>query len=196
MLQAVRRAGIASRTEITAETGLTAMSVYRLIHELRRHRLVLPAGMTPAGAVGRPSSLFRFNSAIGHVVGIDVGNETTRGEIVELDRTLRARREIPTAEIEEDFAACLLAIVADLQSIAGVTPDLLVGVAVGVPAVADPAGRIIRASQHHSSGRASTSAGISGARWGQTSSSDRTIISRPLRSCAEEHASAPGTPRC
>ena len=150
MLQAVRRAGIASRTEITAETGLTAMSVYRLIHELRRHRLVLPAGMTPAGAVGRPSSLFRFNSAIGHVVGIDVGNETTRGEIVELDRTLRARREIPTAEIEEDFAACLLAIVADLQSIAGVTPDLLVGVAVGVPAVADPAGRIIRASQHHS----------------------------------------------
>ena len=150
MLQAVRKVGIASRTEITAETGLTAMSVYRLIHELRRHRLVLPAGMTPAGAVGRPSSLFRFNSAIGHVVGIDVGNETTRGEIVELDRTLRARREIPTAEIEEDFAACLLAIVADLQSVAGVNPDLLVGVAVGVPAVADPAGKIIRASQHHS----------------------------------------------
>ena len=149
VLQAVRRAGIASRTEITAETGLTTMSVYRLIGELRRHRLVLPAGMTPAGAVGRPSSLFRFNSSIGHVVGIDVGNETTRGEIVELDRTLRTRREIPTAEIEEDLAACLLAIVADLQSAAGVKPELLVGVAVGVPAVADPDGRIIRASQHH-----------------------------------------------
>ena len=68
---------------------------------------------------------------------------------MELDRTQRARREISTAEIEEDFAACLLAIVADLQSIAGVTLDLLVGVAVGVPAVADLAGRIISASQHH-----------------------------------------------
>ncbi|MHB8891937.1 MAG: ROK family protein [Candidatus Limnocylindrales bacterium] len=149
MLQAVRASGIASRTEVTAATGLTAMSVYRLILELCRHRLVVPAGMTAAGAVGRPSSLFRFNASIGHVIGIDVGNETTRAEIVELDRTLRARREVPTAEIEDDLTASLLTLVADLQSAAGIRADQLVGVAVGVPAVADPDGTIIRASQHH-----------------------------------------------
>lgn len=149
VLQAVRAAGISSRTQLTADTGLTAMNVHRLILELRRHRLVVPAGMTAAGAVGRPSSLFRFNGSIGHVVGIDVGNETTRAELADLDRTLRARREVPTADIEADLAARLLGLIEELGTAAGVRTVELVGVAVGVPAVADPDGTIIRASQHH-----------------------------------------------
>ena len=149
VLQAVRAAGVSSRTEITAATGLTGMSVHRLIGELRRHRLVVSAGRTAVGTVGRPSSLFRFNASIAHVVGIDVGNETTRAELTDLDRTVRARREVPTAAVEDDLAAHLLGLIAELRATEGVAHDELVAVAVGVPAVAGPDGTILRASQHH-----------------------------------------------
>jgi predicted NBD/HSP70 family sugar kinase len=149
VLQAVRAAGVSSRTAITAATGLTGMSVHRLIAELRRRRLVVPAGRTAVGAVGRPSSLFRFNASIAHVVGIDVGNETTRAELTDLDGTVRARRETPTAAVEDDLAAHLLDLVAELREGSGVELDGLVGVAIGVPAVAGPDGTILRASQHH-----------------------------------------------
>jgi predicted NBD/HSP70 family sugar kinase len=149
VLQSVRAAGISSRTEITADTGLTAMSVHRIIGGLRRHRLVVPAGMTAAGAVGRPSSLFRFNGSIGHIVGIDVGNETTRAVLADLDRTVHARRELPTAAATEDLVTNILHLVTELERVAGVRAAQLVGVAVGLAAVVGPNGTIIRASQHH-----------------------------------------------
>jgi predicted NBD/HSP70 family sugar kinase len=149
VLKAVRAGGIASRTEISAATRLTGMSVHRLIGELASRGLVVPAGRTRAGAIGRPSSLFRFDSSIAHVVGIDVGNETTRAELTDLDHTVRAHREIPTADVEADLAASLIGLIGELRG-ADAEPRELVGIGIGVPAVAGPDGRIIRASQHHS----------------------------------------------
>ena len=149
VLQAVRAAGVASRANVTERTGLTAMSVHRLIGELRRRRLVIAAGTSNAGAVGRPSTLFRFNAAIGHVVGIDVGNETTRAVLANLDLERLARREVPTVELEGDLAGGLASIVGSLQEAARVRRDSLVGLAVGVPAVTGPDGTIVRASLHH-----------------------------------------------
>jgi len=149
VLQAVRATGTTSRTQITERTGLTAMSVHRLIAELRRRRLVVSAGTSNAGAVGRPSSLFRFNASIGHVVGVDVGNETTRAVLADLDHGRLARIEVRTEDVERDLADELAGIVRALQRDAKVKADALVGLAVGVPAVTDPDGTILRASQHH-----------------------------------------------
>lgn len=149
VLQVVRASGVTSRMQITEQTGLTAMSVHRLIAELRRRRLVVPAGTSNAGAVGRPSSLFRFNAAIGHVVGVDVGNETTRAVLADLDLERRARIELRTADVEHDLGGSLSAAVRTLQAAANVRREGLVGLAVGVPAVTDPDGTILRASQHH-----------------------------------------------
>ncbi len=148
VLDAIRRGGVVSRAEIGERTGLTAMSVHRRVAELRRRRLVVPAGNSPAGSIGRPSSLFRFNGAIGHVVGLDVGNETTRGVLVGLDRDTRAELELPTATIEEDLAGHLLALVGRLQAQAKVKPDALMGLAAGIAGVTRADGTIVRASQH------------------------------------------------
>lgn len=148
-LQAVRAGGTVSRAQISERTGLTAMSVYRLVAELRRRRLVLPAGSSPAGSVGRPSSLFRFNDSIGHVVGIDAGNETTRAAIVDLRGNRLAGLEIATAEIEGDLAHHLLSAIGGLQRDAKVSPDGLLGLAVGIAGVTRADGTIVRASQHH-----------------------------------------------
>jgi predicted NBD/HSP70 family sugar kinase len=150
VLQAVRVGGTVSRAQIGQQTGLTGMTVHRLIAELRRRRLVLPAGSSPVGSIGRPSSLFRFNGSIGHVVGFDVGNETTRGALVNLDRIQMAEFELGTAEVEGDLARHLLSAIARLQGDARVRPDALMGLAVGIASVTRSDGTIVRASQHHS----------------------------------------------
>jgi predicted NBD/HSP70 family sugar kinase len=148
VLEAIRKGGVVSRADIGERTGLTAMSVHRRVAELRRRRLVVPAGSSPAGGIGRPSSLFRFNGAIGHVVGLDVGNETTRGMLVGLDRQPRAELELPTSMIEGDLATHLLGLIRQLQAEAKVKSDALMGIAVGIAGVTRSDGTIVRASQH------------------------------------------------
>lgn len=149
VLQVVRAGGALSRSRIAVDTGLTTMTVHRLIADLRRRRLVVPAGRSARGRVGRPSALFKFNASIGHVLGIDVGNETTRAVLAHLDGAPRARWEGPTSEIEADLVGSLRDKIHDLQQDAGVQPDALVGVGVGVPAIATVDGAIVRPSQHH-----------------------------------------------
>jgi predicted NBD/HSP70 family sugar kinase len=148
VLQVVRSNGAVTRSRITAETGLTAMSVHRLVADLQRRHLVVAAGRSTRGRVGRPSSLFRFNASIGHIVGVDVGNETMRAVLAHLDGTPLARRERPTSEIETDLVGSLRDEVLDLEMDAGVRSDTLVAIGVGVPAITSIDGTIVRASQH------------------------------------------------
>jgi Transcriptional regulator/sugar kinase len=134
---------------IAAETGLTGTTVHRLTAELRHRRLIVRAGTSDTGGVGRPSSLFRFNGRIGHVIGIDVGNETTRVVLADLDRNVLAREQRPTATIEGDLLFGLEDMVSELQRAAAVPRDALVAIGVGVAAVTAIEGTIVRASMHH-----------------------------------------------
>ncbi len=149
VLQAVRGGGIVSRAEIGERTGLTAMSVHRLVAELRRHRLLVSAGLSSAGAIGRPSSLFRFNASIGHVIGLDIGNETTRAALADLGGARLADIETATGDIEQDLPGHLGVLIQSLQRDSRVKPDGLMGLAVGIAGVTHPDGTIVRASQHH-----------------------------------------------
>lgn len=149
VLSSIRAAGVTSGSRVTRETGLTAMTVHRLITDLRRRRLIVSAGRSTQGSVGRPPALVRFNASIGCVAGIDVGNETTRFVLADLGGRALAQAVRATGEIERDLASVLASTVTDLQLAAGVPRESLVGVGVGVPAVVDGAGAIVRASQHH-----------------------------------------------
>ena len=149
VLCAVRSAGVTSRSRVTRETGLTGMTVHRPTTDLRHRKLAVSGGRPMRGSVGRPPSLFRFNASIGCVAGVDVGNETTRFVLADLDGRAIAQAVRPTADLETDLARILASAITDLQLAAGVRRELLVGVGVGVPAVVDGAGTIVRASQHH-----------------------------------------------
>ncbi len=149
VLENIRAAGTTSRVRIADETGLTGTTVHRLTAELRRRRLIVRAGTSDARGVGRPPSLFRFNGRIGHVVGIDVGNETTRAVLADLDRNVLARGQRPTATIEGDLLFALEDMVSEIQREAAVPRDALVAIGVGVAAVIAIEGTIVRASMHH-----------------------------------------------
>lgn len=148
VLEAIRSAGPLSRVQVSELTGLNAMSVHRRVAELKRRKLIVAAGSSPAGAVGRPSSMFRFNGAMGNAVGLDVGNETTRAVLVDLDRKRLAERELPTALIEADLARHLETLIRELMAEARVRPEMLMAAAAGIAGVTRPDGTIVRASQH------------------------------------------------
>ena len=109
----------------------------------------MATGGSTRGDVGRPASLFRFNASIGCVAGVDVGNETVRFVLADLDGRSLAHAERPTSDAEADLARTLAETIRGLQTEAKVPAKGLVGVAVGVPAVVDGSGTIVRASQHH-----------------------------------------------
>ena len=149
VLQAIRTGGVTSRTRIAVETGLTLTTVHRITADLRRRRLILRAGMSAKGAVGRPSALYRFNSAAGHVVGIDVGNETTRAVAANLGGEVLARASHPTASVEADLVGGVERLVGEVTEAASLSSTALVALGVGVPAVTETGGLIVRASVHH-----------------------------------------------
>jgi len=149
ILEAIRSADTLSRVRVADETGLTATTIHRITADLKRRRLIVEVGTSDNGSVGRPPSLFRFNASIGHVIAVDVGNETTRAAIADLRGAILGRRAQPTAAIEGDLLHAIEETIADLQREAGVRSTTLVGIGVGVAAVAEAEGRIIRASVHH-----------------------------------------------
>jgi predicted NBD/HSP70 family sugar kinase len=148
VLQAVRTEGLTSRARIAEQTGLTLTTVHRLTDDLRRRRLIIRAGISGHGGAGRPSSLFRFNATVGHVVGVDLGNETTRVVLADLTGAELGREECPSSSVDVDLLGRLESIVSELQGAARVRADTLVGVGVGVAAVTGAEGTIVRPSMH------------------------------------------------
>jgi len=149
VLEAIQDAGPTSRVRISAETGLTGTTVHRITADLRRRRLIVNVGTPDSATVGRPPALFRFNAAIGHVIAVDVGNETMRAGLADLDGTMLARRSRPTAAVEGDLLRAIELDVEELQREAGSRRGSLVAIAVGVAAVTAAEGSIVRASIHH-----------------------------------------------
>jgi predicted NBD/HSP70 family sugar kinase len=149
VLDAIRSADTLSRVRLADVTGLTTTTIHRITADLHRRRLIVQVGTPDNGSVGRPPSLFRFNASIGHVIAVDVGNETTRAAIADLCGAVLASRSQPTAAIEGDLLHAIEETIAELQREAGVRLATLVGIGVGVAAVAEAEGRITRASVHH-----------------------------------------------
>ncbi len=149
ILQSIRAAGTTSRVRVAQETGLTPTTVHRLTDELRRRGLIVQVDGAERPGVGRPPMRLRFDGRTGHVIGVDVGNETTRAALADLDGTVLARTERPTASIEGNLPAAIAELASGLQRDASLRPERLVAIAVGVAAVAGTEGTIVSASMHH-----------------------------------------------
>jgi predicted NBD/HSP70 family sugar kinase len=150
LLYELRHAETLARTELARHTGLAVPTVHRLLAGLLAGGLVTEEPATRAtGGLGRPASLYRFNSSVASVAGVDVGNETTRVTVAAANGTIIGSRLLPTFEIAADLPGGITASLTSLM--AGLPPGAgpMVGVAVGIAASVDPAsGRLARASVH------------------------------------------------
>lgn len=93
VVDALRRRGSASRSELVRLTGLSRTTVVSLLAELQAKGLVVEdADEVPRGSRGRPAGLLRLNAAAGAVLGIDFGHTHLRVAVADLSATVLAER--------------------------------------------------------------------------------------------------------
>jgi len=140
VIEALRRQGLASRSDLARMTGLSRTTVGSLVAELQARGLVLEeADGRRRGGRGRPPVFVRFDPAAGVAVGIDFDHDRVRVALADLSSTVLAE---DCAEIDVDHSApdaidAALEILAALQESAGVGDAQIVGAGVGLPGPID-----------------------------------------------------------
>jgi|SRR5581483_6096969 len=145
VLDAIRRGGPVSRTELAGMTGLSKPTVNDLVQVLLDGGYVTessPDGVGRPRRPGRRARLLRFRSDLGYVLGIDIGANKTLALVSDLDgQPLAIERRRTTAAERADAGALLRkvrSVAGAALSRAGVAPELLHAVGVGTPGVVDP----------------------------------------------------------
>ncbi|MGW8765176.1 ROK family transcriptional regulator [Streptomyces sp. NPDC055815] len=134
--------GPMSRLMLGPATGLSSGSVSNVVAELVAEGLVEEAGSVDS-AGGRPQTLLRVSPDSGCMIGVDVGETRVRVELFDLTLTELARtdRALPstgprTSRYDVDLVVAHVRDgIAQVLRTAGVTPDRLLGVGVGVPGI-------------------------------------------------------------
>ena len=144
VLERLRRAGQASRTELSTGTGLSKPTVGLALANLERAGLVRAAGQR-TGERGRSALLYELDPTAAHVAGIDVGRSWVRVAVADLSGEVVARRD---ERSRARSGAAIVGLVHDLAhevvAEAGVPWSDVVHAVVGSPGVLDPAAGRLR----------------------------------------------------
>lgn len=140
VIEALRRQGLASRSDLARMTGLSRTTVGSLVAELQARGLVVEeTNGRREGGRGRPPLFVRLDPAAGVAVGIDFDHDRVRVALADLSSTVLAE---DCAEIDVDHSAsdaidAVIEILKSLQASAGVGEAQLVGAGVGLPGPID-----------------------------------------------------------
>ncbi|WP_307166669.1 ROK family transcriptional regulator [Streptomyces rishiriensis] len=137
VLQRLYFDGPLSRFELGPTTGLSSGSVSNVVADLVADGLVEEAGSVDSDG-GRPRILLRVVPASGHMIGVDVGETRVRIELFDLTLTELARVERPLEHRRYEVDGIVGHIrdgVAEVLGAAGIAPEQLLGVGIGVPGI-------------------------------------------------------------
>ncbi len=133
-------------SELARALDISRTSVETSLAPLWDAGLVRDAPVTPARGAGRPARRFSFDASAGVVAGVDVGVHSIRIVLSDLAGGVRAQRSFAGLNPDEDGAAQLLDVVADIEHTlreAGVEPSHLRAIGVALPGIVDDAGRVV-----------------------------------------------------
>ncbi|WP_214411162.1 ROK family transcriptional regulator [Sphaerisporangium fuscum] len=128
-----------SRQALGAATGLSSGSISTIVAELVAEGLVEEAGTVDSDG-GRPRELLRVSPGCAHLIGVDVGETRVTVELFDLGLTELARCEHHLEQGGYDVDSIVRHIgegVADVIARAGIPPERLLGVGVGVPGIVE-----------------------------------------------------------
>jgi predicted NBD/HSP70 family sugar kinase len=116
VVDALRRQGTASRSELARLTGLSRTTVTTLVADLQGRGMIAEqeAGRTGPSGRGRPPVLLRLDASVGAALGIDFGHRHVRVAVADLSSTVLAERYV-MLEVDDDAGTALDA-AADLTS--------------------------------------------------------------------------------
>lgn len=143
VVDALRRGGTTSRSELARLTGLSRTTVASAVADLQGRGLVVETtadGQGPATqGRGRPPVLLRLSPSAGAAVGIDFGHRHLRVAVADLSSTVLAERSVDL-DVDHEAGLALDAaaeLVCQLLAEAGVDRSLVIGVGMGLPAPID-----------------------------------------------------------
>jgi len=131
VVDALRRQGTASRSELARLTGLSRTTVTTLVADLQGRGMIAEqeAGRTGPSGRGRPPVLLRLDASVGAALGIDFGHRHVRVAVADLSSTVLAERII-ALEVDDDAATALDAaadLAAEVLAEAGTDRTRLIG---------------------------------------------------------------------
>jgi predicted NBD/HSP70 family sugar kinase len=144
VVDALRRLGTASRSDLARETGLSRTTIATLVGDLQSRGLI--AEQAPAGIAGRgrPAGLLRLDSSAGAAVGIHFDHRSVRVAVADLSSTVLAEQTL-SLDVDHDASTALDA-AADLVDAvlaeAGVERSLVIGVGAALAGPIDHDGTV------------------------------------------------------
>ncbi|WP_340374269.1 ROK family transcriptional regulator [Streptomyces sp. SS7] len=139
VLQRLYFDGPLSRFELGPATGLSSGSVSNVVADLVADGLVEEAGSVDSDG-GRPRILLRVAPDSGHMIGVDVGETRVRIELFDLTLTELARADRPLEQRRYEVEGIVGHVrdgVAEVLATAGLAPERLLGVGIGVPGIVE-----------------------------------------------------------
>lgn len=140
IVDALRRSGTASRSQLVSLTGLSRTTVTSLVADLQASGLIVEQAEARAShGRGRPPVLLRLDPSSGAALGIDFGHTHLRVAIADLSSTVLAERSL---ELDVDLEAgpaldAATRLAGEVLEAAGISRDQLVGAGMGLPGPID-----------------------------------------------------------
>ena len=138
VVDALRRAGTASRSDLARATGLSRTTVASLVADLHDRGLIVEQANDrpqPAGR-GRPPVLLRLDAAAGSALGIDFGHRHVRVAVADLASTVLEERflELDVDDAPEESLDTAAELVMDVLADAGVDRSRVIGAGMALAA--------------------------------------------------------------
>jgi predicted NBD/HSP70 family sugar kinase/DNA-binding transcriptional ArsR family regulator len=142
VVEVLRRRGLASRSDITRETGLSRTTVSSIVAAMQRDGLITERPEEPGLRTegGRPPTMLAFEPTVGALVGIDFGHDRLRVAVSDFGYSVLAETGF-ALDVGESAAAAIEAAAAavdDVLGAAGVARDRVLSAGVGLPGPIDP----------------------------------------------------------
>ncbi|MDF2713449.1 MAG: sugar kinase [Paenibacillus sp.] len=138
VLTTIRNEGPISRADIAKRIALTPPTVTNIVNELLEEKFVVESEVG-ASSGGRKPILLKLNSQSFSIIGIDVGGNTIKSLLTDLDANIirENRRSMPPRPDAETFLAELHQSVSDLIGSAG-SDRPVIGIGIGMHGLVNP----------------------------------------------------------
>ncbi|MEV5749219.1 ROK family transcriptional regulator [Actinoallomurus sp. NPDC052308] len=137
-LEALLARGPLTRPEIGAITGLSKPTASQLLTRLREAGLVVLDGIREGGP-GRTAEVYRINPEAGYVAALDVRRARVRAAVADLTGTVTGTFELATpGQAAGDAVDRARSAVEGAAADAGLSPDRIHRVVIGLPGALDP----------------------------------------------------------
>lgn len=131
--------GPLTRQEVGLAAGVSPATVSNLVGDLLEQGVVIETGSEDSNG-GRPRGLLEVNPEYGYVIGVDVGETAFLVELFDLGMHVRASH-VSTTELSQldpvDAVGHVLEGIEAVLAEAGVAPDRILGLGVGVPGLVE-----------------------------------------------------------